>query len=182
MKPRKESAARKEKRMWFDMGNLMTNPQEQFMHARRSFVLAASAVLALGMVPGARAQQSLPLVTVYKSPTCGCCGEWVKHMQASGFRVETHETGDVTPIRRRYGVPDELSSCHTAIVAGYAIEGHVPAADIKRLLRERTNAKGLAVPGMVAGSPGMEGPRSDPYRVLLFQRDGRYATYAQYGR
>jgi hypothetical protein len=158
-------------RMWFDMGNL-TNHQEQFMNTRRSFVLAASAVLALGMVPGARAQQALPLVTVYKSPTCGCCGEWVKHMQASGFRVETHETADMTPIRRRYGVPDELSSCHTAVVGGYAIEGHVPAADIKRLLRERTKAKGLAVPGMVAGSPGMEQGPPRPYATIVFDERG----------
>lgn len=142
------------------------------MNTRRSFVFAASAVLALSMVPGARAQQALPLVTVYKSPTCGCCGEWAKHMQASGFRVETREVADVTPIRRKYGVPDELSSCHTAIVADYAIEGHVPAADIKRLLRERTKAKGLAVPGMVAGSPGMEQGPPQPYATIVFDERG----------
>lgn len=144
------------------------------MNRRRSFVLAASAVLALGMLPGARAQQALPLVTVYMSPTCGCCGEWVKHMRASGFRVESRDVADVTPIRRKYGVPDEFSSCHTAIVAGYAIEGHVPAADIKRLLRERTNAKGLAVPGMVVGSPGMEQGPPQPYATIAFdERGGR---------
>jgi hypothetical protein len=142
------------------------------MNTRRSFVLATSAVLAFGMVPGARAQQALPPVTVYKSPACGCCGEWVKHMQASGFRVETREVADVTPIRRKYGVPDELSSCHTAIVAGYAIEGHVPAADIKRLLREKTKATGLAVPGMVAGSPGMEQGQPKPYATLVFDESG----------
>lgn len=144
------------------------------MNTRRSFVFAAGAVLALGMVPGARAQQALPPVTVYKEPACGCCGKWVKHMQASGFRVETREVADVTPIRRKYGVPDELSSCHTAIVAGYAIEGHVPAADVKRLLRERTKATGLAVPGMVDGSPGMEQGRAKPYATIVFdERGGR---------
>lgn len=150
----------------------MTNQEEQLMHSRRSFVLAAGAVLALGVAPGARAQQALPPVTVYKSPTCGCCGEWVKHMRASGFRVETHDVADVTPIRRKYGVAGELSSCHTAIVGGYAIEGHVPAADIKRLLRERTKAKGLAVPGMVAGSPGMEQGTPKPYATIVFDERG----------
>ncbi len=150
----------------------MTNHQEQAMHSRRTFVRAASAVLALAIVPGAGAEQVLPPVTVYKSPTCGCCGEWVKHMQAGGFRVETHEVADVTPFRRKYGVPDALSSCHTAIVGGYAIEGHVPAADIKRLLREKTKAKGLAVPGMVAGSPGMEQGMPKPYATIVFDERG----------
>jgi hypothetical protein len=93
-------------------------------------------------------------------------------MQASGFRVETREIADVTPIRRKYGVPEELSSCHTAVVGGYAIEGHVPAADIKRLLRERTKAKGLAVPGMVPGSPGMDQGSPQPYATLVFDERG----------
>ncbi len=144
----------------------------QAMRKRRSFVLAAGAVLALGMLPGARAQQALPPVTVYKGAACDCCGEWVKHLRTSGFRVETRDVADVTPTRRKYGVPDELSSCHTAIVGAYAIEGHVPAADIKRLLRERPDAKGLAVPGMVAGSPGMEQGRPRPYATLVFDDRG----------
>lgn len=142
------------------------------MYKRRSFVLAASTVLALGMVPGARALQALPLVTVYKGPACGCCGEWVKHLQASGFLVETRVVDDAMAIRRKYGVPDELSSCHTAIVGGYAIEGHVPAADIKRLLREKTRAQGLAVPGMVAGSPGMDQGVPQPYATIVFDERG----------
>ncbi len=138
------------------------------MNTRRSFVLGGSALLALSMVPVAGAEPALPLVTVYKEPACGCCGEWVKHMRASGFRVETREVADVTPVRRKFGVPDGLSSCHTAIVGGYAIEGHVPAADIKRLLREKINARGLAVPGMVDGSPGMEQGRPKPYATIVF--------------
>lgn len=150
----------------------MTNHQEQLMHSRRTFVRAASAVLTLAIVRGTGAEPALPPVTVYKSPTCGCCGEWVKHMRASGFRVETHEVADVTPFRRKYGVSDTLSSCHTAIVGGYAIEGHVPAADIKRLLREGTRAKGLAVPGMVAGSPGMEQGAPKPYATIVFDERG----------
>ena len=142
------------------------------MNRRRFFVLAAGAVLALGMVPSARTQQTQPLVTVYKGPACGCCGEWVKYMRASGFQVETRNVADVAPIRRKYGVPEELSSCHTAILSGYAIEGHVPAADIKRLLREGTRVKGLAVPGMVVGSPGMEQGRPKPYTTIAFDERG----------
>ena len=150
------------------------------MNRRRSFILAAGSMLALGIMPSARALQALPLVTVYKEPACGCCGKWAKHMQASGFRVETREVTDVTPIRRRYGVPDELASCHTAIVGGYAIEGHVPAADIKRLLREGTKAKGLAVPGMVAGSPGMEQGQSKPYMTIAFDERGGHKIFGQH--
>jgi hypothetical protein len=142
------------------------------MNTRRTFVFAAGAALALGMAPGARAERALPLVTVYKQPACDCCGEWVKHLKASGFQVETREVADVAPVRRKYGVPDELSSCHTAIVGGYAIEGHVPASDIKRLLREKTKVKGLAVPGMVAGSPGMEQGRPKPYATIVFDERG----------
>jgi hypothetical protein len=96
----------------------------------------------------------------------------VKHIQANGFRVETRELADVTPIRRRYRVPDELASCHTALVGGYAIEGHVPAADIQRLLRERPKVRGLAVPGMVVGSPGMEQGPPQPYATLAFDDRG----------
>lgn len=148
------------------------NHQEKFVNTRRTFVFAAGAVLAAGIVPAARAAQDLPPVIAYKSPACGCCGEWVKHMQASGFRVETREVADVTPIKRKYGVPDDLSSCHTAIIEGYAIEGHVPAPDVKRLLRERTKAMGLAVPGMVAGSPGMEQGAPKPYATIVFDERG----------
>jgi hypothetical protein len=150
----------------------ITNYLESFMNTRRSFVLAAGAMLTLGVLPGARAQQALPLVTVYKEPACGCCGKWAKHMQASGFRVDIQEVADVTPIRRKYGVPDDLSSCHTAIVGGYAIEGHVPAADVKRLLREGPKVKGLAVPGMVAGSPGMEQGTPKAYATIVFDERG----------
>ena len=141
------------------------------MITRRHFVRATAAALALGAFGRAGAQFQ-PLVSVYKSPTCGCCGEWVKHIRASGFRVETREIADVAPIRRRYGVPDQLASCHTAVVAGYAIEGHVPASDIQRLLRERPKVRGLAVPGMVAGSPGMEQGPPQPYATLAFDDRG----------
>lgn len=140
------------------------------MNRRRFCQHAAMAALALGIAPQALAQR-LDVVTVYKSPTCGCCGDWVKHLRANGFRVETHDLVDVSPIRRRYGVPSALASCHTAVVGGYAIEGHVPASDIVRLLRERPAAVGLAVPGMVVGSPGMEQGPPQPYDTVVF--DGR---------
>jgi hypothetical protein len=135
------------------------------MTTRRSFVRGAAALAALAALP-VRAQQ-IPRVTVYKSPACACCGEWVKHMRASGFTVDVREMDDVSPLKRERGIPDRLASCHTALVAGYVLEGHVPATDVQRLLRERPRARGLAVPGMVPGSPGMAG-RAQPYQTLAF--------------
>lgn len=123
----------------------------------------------------------LPTVEVYKTLSCGCCTLWVEHMQQSGFKVNVHNVRDVTPMRANAGVPDAMGSCHTALVGGYAIEGHVPAADVKRLLRERPKATGIAVPGMVQGSPGMEqGGRKDPYSVILFNKGGRSFVFAQH--
>jgi len=136
------------------------------MTTRREFSRAAAVLLLGSAVPGLAQQRTK--VTVYKSPTCGCCGEWVKHMQANGFSVTVHEVEDVTPYRRRSMVPDYLASCHTALIGGYAIEGHVPAADIRRLLRERPRVVGLAVPGMVVGSPGMEQGPPQPYSTIAF--------------
>jgi hypothetical protein len=120
-------------------------------------------------------------MVVYKSPTCGCCGAWVKHVRAAGYNVETVDVDDVTPYKTKHGVPLELSSCHTGVVDGYAIEGHVPADLIDRLLREQPkNAKALAVPGMPLGSPGMEvGGRKDAYDVLLIDNKGKSTVYAK---
>lgn len=121
-----------------------------------------------GEPPAARPAEAKPLVTVYKSPSCGCCTGWVEHLQANGFDVDVRD-GAVNPIKARLGVPERLWSCHTGVVGGYAIEGHVPAEDIHRLLAERPQAKGLAVPGMPVGSPGMEqGDQREPYEVVLF--------------
>jgi hypothetical protein len=118
-------------------------------------------------------------VEVYTSPACGCCSQWVEHMEKNGFTVEIHKVRNVEPFRQRFGVPDSMASCHTALVGGYAIEGHVPAADVKRLLREKPKARGIAVPGMVSGSPGMEqGSRKDPYNVVLFNANGQTRVYA----
>ena len=141
------------------------------MISRRSFVHALGGLLALGMLPRAHAQYAKTM-TVYMSPACGCCEEWLKHLRASGFRLEIHKLGDVTPMKQKLGVPESLWSCHTATVGDYVIEGHVPASDVKRLLRERTKLKGLAVPGMVAGSPGMEQGPPQPYATLAFDERG----------
>ena len=120
-------------------------------------------------------------IEVVRSPYCGCCLQWVEYLRAEGFEVRVVEAEDVTPAARRAGVPDALRSCHTATVEGYAIEGHVPAADIRRLLAERPEAAGIAVPGMPIGSPGMEqGDRRQPYATILFSRDGRQQLFAQH--
>lgn len=121
------------------------------------------------------------VVDVYKSPTCGCCSKWVDHLKANGFKVRSHNTNDVVAHKARLGVPYGYGSCHTAEVGGYLVEGHVPAKEIKRLLKEKPRARGLVVPGMVTGSPGMEaGSRKDPYEVFLVNRDGSTQTYAHY--
>ena len=119
-------------------------------------------------------------VEVYKSPTCKCCAKWVDHMRANGFTVNTNDVGN-KEARERAGISTALGSCHTALVDGYAIEGHVPAQDIKRLLKERPRAIGLAVPGMPHGSPGMEGARSEPYNVLLIDKQGGTTVYSRHG-
>jgi len=121
-----------------------------------------------------------PVVEVYKSAYCGCCTEWVKHLEKHGFTVNAHNVDDTSHYRQKFGIPKALGSCHTARVQGYAIEGHVPAAEIKRLLAEKPKAAGLAVPAMPMGSPGMEGPRKHAYDVLLVQGNGKYTTYQHY--
>jgi hypothetical protein len=120
-------------------------------------------------------------VTVYKSATCGCCKEWVKHLEANGFSVKALDVPDLVPYKTANGVPITLGSCHTAKVGGYVIEGHVPASDIKRLLKERPAVSGLAVPGMPIGSPGMEqGNHKERYEVLTFDKQGKTSVYARH--
>jgi len=147
---------------------------------RRTVIVSALGAVAAGIAAYATVGSPVDAaeVTVYKSPTCGCCGEWVKHLRANGFTVAVHEMDNVPPIKARAGIPSALESCHTALVGGYAIEGHVPGQDIRRLLRERPAARGLAVPGMTAGSPGMGG-RPERYDVILFE-DGGQSVYARY--
>ncbi len=117
-------------------------------------------------------------ITVHKTPQCGCCKKWVDHLRNNGFDVAVRDMESVEPIRRQNGVPAALGSCHTALVEGYVIEGHVPADLIERLLSERPKVKGLAVPGMPLGSPGMKGPRKQPYQVLTFDAEGKTSVYA----
>ena len=141
--------------------------------------------------PAFEARDPIPLdyaelipIRVYSSPTCGCCSLWVEHLEANGFEPEVVHRNDLAEVKRNFGVTDNLVSCHTAVVHGYVVEGHVPAADIRRLLAEvPEGVRGVAVPGMPIGSPGMEmGDRVDPYDVLLFREGGRTEVYARYGR
>lgn len=126
----------------------------------------------------ANGEQELPTVLVYKTPTCGCCNGWIEHLEAAGFTVDARDVRDIMTVKRDAGVPTPMSSCHTAIVDGYVVEGHVPAEHVERLLAERPEVVGIAVPGMPVGSPGMEGPNAQPYQVLSFTADGQAAVFA----
>lgn len=149
------------------------------MKRRHLFPLALGA-LALTALP-AFAANALPAVEVFKNPSCGCCGAWVEHLKAAGFDVKVTLLDDTSVARKKYGLPDKFGSCHTAVVAGYVVEGHVPASDIKKLLAMKPVAIGIAVPGMPAGSPGMEvGSRKDPYQVLLVDQQGRERVFSSY--
>lgn len=144
------------------------------MHTRRitrgrGLAIALAAALALASLP---ALAGPPEVRVYRSPQCGCCTKWMDHLREHGFRVTEDEVADVGRVKRENGIPDPLASCHTAFVEGYFVEGHVPAEDVARLLEERPPVAGLAVPGMPVGSPGMEGPHSQTYRVYAVDPEG----------
>ena len=119
-------------------------------------------------------------IMVYKSPTCGCCKKWVKHLESKGFEVKTKNMRDVKPIKNKFGVQAKFQSCHTAKIGKYFIEGHVPAKDIKRLLKEKPDIKGLSVPGMPMGSPGMEGHRKDKYNVVAIDKNNKPSIYSSY--
>jgi len=151
----------------------------------RPFALAVS-VAALVLTTGAAPVSPLdvapksPTITVYKDPGCGCCKSWIEHLIKHGYRVDAKDTPAMTEVKRTLGIPDRLSACHTAVVNGYLIEGHVPAADIARLLKEKPKVAGLAVPGMPTGSPGMEGGRAQHYQVLSFDKTGKTKVFASY--
>ena len=149
-------------------------------NSRRLFLVALIGTAAARFSPAALAAGAAARVEVWKDSSCGCCREWIAHMKAAGFEVVSHDGGN-GPARARAGIGAQYASCHTAWIGGYAIEGHVPARDIRRLLKERPAAIGLAVPGMVNGSPGMEqAGRRQAYSVLLLHRDGGSSTYAMY--
>lgn len=155
---------------------------------RRSLIAAAAALLGVTATafPAFGQTSPKPLIEVWKSPTCGCCKDWIKHMESNGFAVKAHEVSDAAKIelRNKLGLADQYGSCHTALVGGYVVEGHVPANDVRRLLKDRPRGVGVAVPGMPVGSPGMDGPeyggRKDPFQVLLVQRNGNSAVYQSY--
>lgn len=150
---------------------------------RRGLLLAAAALPFAALARQAAGKRVL--VEVWKDPNCGCCGDWVRHLQDHGFAVKVNDTGNAA-MRAKLGIPERLGSCHTGLVGGYAVEGHVPAADIHRLLAQKPGGAGLTVPGMPVGSPGMDGPayggRRDPYDVLLVLRDGSTRTFSSYNR
>ena len=151
---------------------------------RRSLISAAAAFAAAATLPAwAQTPATLPVLQVWKDPNCGCCQDWVKYLQADGFVVQVFDTGN-TAVRKRLGLPEKFGSCHTGLVGGYVIEGHVNAREIRRLLAEKPKAIGLAVPGMPVGSPGMDGAvygdRRDAYDVVLVQHDGTARVYQHY--
>jgi len=154
---------------------------------RRSLLLTATALLATALPAwaAAPAAKPLPALQVWKDPNCGCCKDWISALQRDGFQVQVFDTGN-TAARKRLGLPDQYASCHTALIGGYVIEGHVNAREIRRLLTEKPKAIGLAVPGMPVGSPGMDGPeyggRQDPYDVVLVLPNGSARVYQAYFR
>jgi hypothetical protein len=149
--------------------------------SRRSLLIlgiSASAAAACAQTPRLSSE-----LAVYKSPTCGCCGAWVEHMTAAGFQAQITEVSDPGAVRGTHGVPASVASCHTALIGGYVLEGHVPAEDVRKLLAERPEALGLAVPAMPLGSPGMETPdgQREPYETLLILKGGGTRVFARHG-
>jgi len=159
-------------------------------HHRMTLGMLHTLVLCLGLLGTAgsataqplqqNSPQALPTVDVYKSPQCGCCGAWADHLRQAGFRVVLHDVNDIPAARKQLGMPGRFGACHTAKVGNYLVEGHVPAADIKRLLKKHPRAIGLAVPSMPPGSPGMEGDLSIPYDTLLVSNDGTATIFTHH--
>ncbi|UCV22328.1 DUF411 domain-containing protein [Ferribacterium limneticum] len=140
----------------------------------------SSLIIALSLFAGINLAQAAERVEVFKSPYCGCCEKWVEHMRKAGFDVVTKDVNDVPAARKAAGMPERFGSCHTAKVGGYVVEGHVPAADVQRLLKEKPKAVGLAAPGMPQGSPGMETNHPQAYDTLLVQADGSSKVFTKH--
>lgn len=151
---------------------------------RNTLIVAGLFSAAVILVPPAmadmRAVSKQREITVYKDPDCGCCKSWIEHLKKHGYKVTSHDTRDMASVKGNFGVKKDLQSCHTAIINGYVIEGHVPAADIDRLLKERPKVAGLAVPGMPMGSPGMEGGAVERYSVIAFNKTGSTKVFARH--
>ncbi|MES9870093.1 MAG: DUF411 domain-containing protein [Sedimenticola sp.] len=159
--------------------------QKQTTSSKKTFVrpdvivwFITAITLSLGAWLALKNTASAEEIVVYKSPTCGCCNDWIKHLEKNGFSVQAHDKNIMSEIKQELGVPRRLQSCHTAKVNGYVIEGHVPADLISKMLREKPQIKGLSVPGMPMGSPGMEGPRKDDYNIVTFTESGKTSVYA----
>jgi len=142
-------------------------------------LMLAGTVAVLG--PSGLGAQSAPEVAVFKSATCGCCVKWVDHLKANGFATTSTNVEDMGVVKAKHSVPRSVHSCHTALVGGYVIEGHVPASDIKRLLKEKPAISGIGVAGMPAGSPGMESATPQRYDVLSFDKQGQTRVYSTHG-
>lgn len=147
---------------------------------RLTSVLVSITFLVLGTVLVKQGNAQAEEIIVYKSPACGCCNKWVEHLQDNGFTVRTRDQNNMNPIKKQFAISRPLQSCHTATIDGYVIEGHVPANDIRQLLRDRPDIKGLTVPGMPMGSPGMEGHRVDRYAVIAIDRKDNLTVFSQY--
>ena len=140
-------------------------------------MIIVAGILAAGIIPVTRAAD----ITVYKSASCDCCKKWIRHLEQNGFKVVAKDVSNVIPYKIKYGIKPKLASCHTAVVSGYVVEGHVPAADIKRMLKQRPKIKGLSVPGMPIGSPGMEmGQHKEKYNVLQIKHDGSTSIFSRH--
>jgi hypothetical protein len=147
---------------------------------KRAVIIVAVVFASIGAAVAQRGQQ--PVVEVYKSPTCGCCSKWVDHLRAHGFTVKTTDTEAIDDLKAKHQIPQAARSCHTALVGGYVVEGHVPAGDVQRLLKERPAIAGIAVPGMPIGSPGMEVPgmKAQPFNVVAFTKQGATTVFASH--
>lgn len=143
---------------------------------KRFGATVAALTLALSVAHAFAAEE----ITVFKSPTCGCCGKWIEHLRKNGYEVKVSNVEAMDAVKSRFNVPAEMRSCHTAVIGGYVIEGHVPASDIQRLLKEKPKVAGLAAPGMPPGAPGMEASRAEPYSVMSFTKDGASAVFAKH--
>ena len=140
------------------------------------------ALLAFGLNVHAEEAAKPPEMTVYRSPTCGCCGKWIEHVKSHNISIKDVISDDMDAIKQKYGVPEKLASCHTAVIDGYVVEGHVPAEDIYKLMHDKPKVVGISAPGMPMGSPGMEmGGRQDHFQVVSFDKDGNVAVFAEHG-
>jgi len=164
--------------------NEQSSIRHRFGRRQAAMALGGVAAVAFGVFVFPKLFGSNPamaeVIVVYRNPSCGCCGNWVNHLRHSGFKVAVHDIEDMGPLKNKAGVPDGMESCHTAFVAGYVVEGHVPAENIKEILAERPGVKGLVVPGMPSSAPGMDSPEHKAYTVYSFDAEGTSKVYASY--